>query len=80
MKNLNSKFLTTLLNNVKEKHTDLTLFPGGVSVHKSLLSKLSPLLHRILSGLDSIEGDTLLLPQVESGTVEKMVQLVYSGR
>ena len=75
-----SSFLAKLLDSVKDQHTDLVLSPGGFGVHRSLLAKLSPLLTSMLTTMDNNEVVTLVLPQVESSIVEKMVELVYTGR
>ena len=71
---ISPNFFANLLDCVKDQHTDLLLSPGGVSVHKSLKAKLSPLLTSLLTTI------TLVLLDVESNIVEKMVELVFSGR
>ena len=72
-------YLPGLLNSVKGEYTDMILAPG-VSVHRCLLGKLSPLLASLPTFKDSSEMFTVVLPQVEVTTVEKMVELVYTGR
>ena len=72
-------YQTNLLNNVRGQNTDLMLGPG-VGAHKCLLSQLSPLLTSLLTTLDRSEVQTLILPQVELVIMEKMAQLVYTGR
>ena len=72
-------YLTGLLNSVKGEYTDMILAPG-VRVHRCLLGKLSPLLASLPTFKDSSEMFTVVLPQVEVTTVEKMVELVYTGR
>ena len=44
------------------------------------LSQFSPLLTSLLATLDRSEVQTLVLPQVEFAIIEKMAQLVYTGR
>ena len=61
------------------QETDLMLGPG-VGAHKCVLSILSPFLTDLLSTMDSSEVVTVVLPQVELVIVEKMLQLVYTGR
>ena len=70
-------FLTNLLNNATSNQPDLMLAPG-LGVHRSLLASLSPLLSSILQSSVS-DLPLLILPHVETSTVERMVQLVYSG-
>jgi hypothetical protein len=74
-----SNYLTNLLNSVRGKYADLMLVPG-VGIHKCLLAQLSPLLASLLSTMESNELLTMVLPQVEFVTVQKMVELVYTGR
>ena len=70
-------FVTNLLNNATTNQPDLMLAPG-LGVHRSLLASLSPLLSSILQTTVS-DLPLLVLPHVETSTVERMVQLVYSG-
>jgi hypothetical protein len=72
-------YLSGLLNSIKEEYTDMLLAPG-VSVHRCLLGKLSPLLTSLPTFKDSSKMITVVLPQVEVITVEKMVELEYTGR
>ena len=53
-------YLAGLLNNVKGELTDMTLAPG-VSVHRCLLGKLSPLLTCLPTFMDSSEVLTVVL-------------------
>ena len=75
-------FLMDVLDSMKGHHTDLLLVPGNVSAHKSLLAQLSPLLASLMNSLDHSDSEmlTLVLPHVESSTVDKLVELVYTGR
>ena len=72
-------YQTNLLDSVRGQNTDLMLGPG-VGTHKCLLSKLSSLLGSLLTTLNMSEVQTLFLPQVEFVILEKMAQLVYTGR
>ena len=61
------------------QYTDLVMGPN-IHVHKCLMSKLSPFLASMLETVDSKENLILVMPQVELLTMEKMVELIYTGR
>ena len=73
------EYPTALLLSVKDQNPDLML-ASVVATHKCVLSSLSPLLSSLLTTVDSTDTLTLVLPQVELIIIEKMVQLVYTGR
>ena len=70
---------TNLLLGVRDQNPDLML-ASAVATHKCVLSSLSPLVSNLLTSVDSTDTLTLVLPQVELIIIEKMVQLVYTGR
>ena len=73
------EYPTALLLSVKDQNPDLML-ASVVGTHKCVLSSLSPLLRNLLTTVKSTDILTLVLPQVELIIIEKMGQLVYTGR
>ena len=69
----------SLLQSIAGKYVDLTL-GSNVFVHSSLFSKLSPFVSSMLNTVDTNEMVRLVMPQVELVTIQKMVELIYTGR